>query len=162
MGLRAEICSARCARGPRKRRFAMKIPLKPRNRCQIRQIPYLSRENHKNLTSKKSPKLPMFRHSSVSCAHVQVSRHLSRDISWIPRFSGIYRDLSSIWPRQKSRHLSKSISRQTTQGQLPAHSASVARRSRTDACSLQPLCFLDGVARPRSLLGHLHVLNGES
>ena len=118
-----KICSARCARGPRKRLFAMKIPLRPRNRCQIRQNPYLSRENNKNRTSTKSPTLPMFRHSSVSRAHVQVSRHLSRDISWIPRFSGIYRDLSSIWPRQKSRHLSKSISRQVHQGQLPGRAA---------------------------------------
>eukprot|EP00966_Prymnesium_polylepis_P166703 3853215-Prymnesium_polylepis.1 len=32
-----------------------------------------------------------------------MSRHLSRDISWIPKCLGIYRDLSSIWLRQKTR-----------------------------------------------------------
>ena len=45
--------------------------------------------------AEKSQKLPMSRHSSVSRARVQVSRHLSRDIPCVPRFFGIYRDLSS-------------------------------------------------------------------
>eukprot|EP00966_Prymnesium_polylepis_P142176 3283037-Prymnesium_polylepis.1 len=46
-----------------------------------------------------------------------MSRHLSRDISWIPKFLGIYRDLSSIWLRQKTRHLSIRLSRLTRPGQ---------------------------------------------
>eukprot|EP00966_Prymnesium_polylepis_P195811 4538356-Prymnesium_polylepis.1 len=44
-------------------------------------------------------------------ASVQMSRHLSRDISWIPKFFGIYRDLSSIYLRHKTRQLSKRLSR---------------------------------------------------
>ena len=75
-------------------------------------------------------------------ARVQISRHLSRDISWIPKNLGIYRDLSSIWLRQKTRHLSKRLSRLTWTGQVVyavglIHSWSCAR------CvpSCVPLCL---------------------
>ena len=50
---------------------------------------------------------------------VKVPRHLSRDISWIPIFSGIYRDLSSINVCQKTWHISKRLSRQVGPGQPP-------------------------------------------
>eukprot|EP00966_Prymnesium_polylepis_P035773 830927-Prymnesium_polylepis.1 len=57
-------------------------------------------------------------------ARVQMSRHLSRDISWIPKFLGIYRDLSSIFTfAKKLGHLSKRLSRLTRTGQAPARFA---------------------------------------
>ena len=94
LGLRAKKIAPRAARAVRKGCFVMKIPLKPRSLCQNRRISYLSRENHKNLTSKKIAQItdvPTSVGAACSCPGVQafiaryildpqIFRHLSRFI----------------------------------------------------------------------------------
>ena len=46
-----------------------------------------------------------------------ICRDMTWHISQDPRFWAIYRDLSSTWPRPKSSHLSKEMSRQIATGQ---------------------------------------------
>ena len=94
LGLRAKKIAPRAARAVRKGCFVMKIPLKPRSLCQNRRISYLSRENHKNITSKIIAQItyvPTSVGAACSCPGVQafiaryildpqIFRHLSRFI----------------------------------------------------------------------------------
>ena len=91
LGLRAKKIAPRAVR---KGCFVMKIPRKPRSLCQNRRFSYLSRKNHKNLTSKKIAQItdvPTSVGAACSCPGVQafiaryildpqIFRHLSRFI----------------------------------------------------------------------------------